>query len=417
MGYEGSLSDSPFPEVLRNIAQTAETGILTLQGEGEIIGVTFLDGAVVSVDAVNQAPEDGLGVVLLGSGLVSREEFSTLVAEHQAGGGRVIDLLVERGYINRQQLLDALRQQTLRLCAQACAWPKGQFRFYRGDQVSYEHGVEPVSVDDLLARMAANGAPEQPSVPAVEEPPPFVSGVSGSEAFDISDIEILRLDQMRTPQAEPLAPEIDSRPVALSDVTPAVAPPTDVELSPIEMPDVESWSEADAEDFEPMRPERRFWAEFQLHWASVTEPLLPGRLLGIGMLVSLAALVVLAPERFLVPLDGQQRIRTGLVSEVQGSLYSKVDQAAKTFFLLRGSFPETLSELVDLNLLAEGDMRLSNDRRLDYTDAPVSYLLAIEGEDRLRGAIQTEMIHGNFLLDPEFSPPELVDTPALVLLD
>ncbi len=196
-----------------------------------------------------------------------------------------------------------------------------------------------------------------------------------------------------------------------------MAAPSVEELSSVERSEVESWSEADAEEFETVVPKRRFWADLQLRWASVAEPLLPGRLLGIGMLVSLAALIVLAPERFLVPLDGQQRIRAGLASEVQGSLYDKVDQAAKTFFLLRSSFPETLRELVDLNLLAEGDMRLSKDRRLDYTDAPISYLLAIEGEDRLSGSIQTEMISGNFLLDPEFSPPELVDTPPLVLLD
>ncbi len=417
MAYEGSLADSPFPEVLQHIARTAETGILTLQGEDEIIGVTFLDGAVVSVDAVNQAPEDGLGQVLQGSGLVSREDFTTLVAEHQAGGGRVIDLLVERGYIDRQQLLDALRRQTLRLCAQACGWPQGQFRFYRGDQVSYEHGIEPVSVDDLLARLAVNGAEGQEPLPAVEEPPVLASSLPGSQAFDVSDVEIPRLDQMDPPEARPLAPPVESWPVTSATTETSMAAPSVEELSSVERSEVESWSEPDAEEFETVVPKRRFWADLQLRRSSVTEPLLPGRLLGIGMLVSLAALIVLAPERFLVPLDGQQRIRAGLASEVQGSLYDKVDQAAKTFFLLRSSFPETLRELVDLNLLAEGDMRLSKDRRLDYTDAPISYLLAIEGEDRLSGSIQTEMISGNFLLDPEFSPPELVDTPPLVLLD
>ena len=56
---------------------------------------------------------------------------------------------------NTQKLLDALRQHTLRLCAEACAWEDGQFRFYRGDQVSYEHGIEPLDVDDLLSRLAA----------------------------------------------------------------------------------------------------------------------------------------------------------------------------------------------------------------------------------------------------------------------
>ena len=144
---------------------------------------------------------------------------------------------------------------------------------------------------------------------------------------------------------------------------------------------------------------------------------MPGRVLGFAMLVGLAVLTVSAPQELLVPLDTQERIRAGLSAEVQKSLYAKVDQAAKSFFLLRGVFPEDLDQLVALNLLAEGDTRLSAKRRLAYTDAPVSYLLAIEGEPRVEGSIRTETISGNFLLDPDFSPPELVDTPPLVLLD
>lgn len=393
MAYEGSLAESPFPEVLLSIGRNAETGILTLQGKEEIIGVTFLDGAVVSVDAVNQAPEDGLGFVLEESGLVERDHFTSLVAENQAGGGRVIDLLVERGYLNRTQLLAALRQQTLRLCGEACAWKEGQFRFYRGDQVSYEHGIEPVEVDDLLARLAVG-----------EDKGGIAESAPAEVTAEASRPEISRLEDM-----EPERPEIE-----LLDLPPPVIPTP----APIEMPDVESWHDADDDDldFEPATTRRKLF-DFDFNWANIVAPLMPGRMLGVGMLVSLTALVVLAPERFLVPLDGQARIRSSVAAEVRDALYIKVDQAAKTFFLLRGSFPDRLSRLVDLDLLADSDMRLARQQDLAYTPAPVSYQLAVEGELRLESTIQTETIGGNFLLDPDFSPPEIADTPPLVLLD
>lgn len=397
MAYEGSLAEAPFPEVLQTIGRNAETGILTLQGKDEIIGVTFLDGEVVSVDAVNQAPEDGLGHVLEEGGLVSRDQFSSLVAENQAGGGRVIDLLVERGYIERPQLLAALRQQTLRLCEQACGWTEGQFRFYRGDQVSYEHGIEPIGVDDLLSRLASGDA----SVPAT---------AFETAADEELEPDILRLEDME----EPDVPEIE-----MLDLPP-MAPPAVQAPVPVEMPDDEPWEEDEDEDelvFEPVAQPRRPWFDFGVDWDQVVAPLMPGRVLGIGMLVSLAALLVLAPERFLVPLDGQERVRDAVAAEVREALYLKVDRAAKAHFLLRGSFPDSLADLVALDLLAAGDTRLAGGQLLAYTPAPVSYLLAVEGEDRGDAAVRTETIGGNFLLDPDFSPPEIVDTPPLVLLD
>jgi len=384
MAYEGSLAESPFPQVLQRIGRSADTGILTVQGKDEIIGVTFLDGEVVSVDAVNQAPEDGLGFILEDRGLIQRDEFTALVAENQAGGGRVIDLLVERGYVSRQQLLDALRQQTLRLCEAACSWQEGQFRFYRGDQVSYERGIEPVSVDDLLARLATpSGAPR----PILEE----------GDELPVGPVAPLEERDVEFEPFEALAPPIVPRP-------------------PIEMPEAEPWDipEADGATFPALPAPRRAWFDFDVDWQSVATPVMPGRLLGIGMLVSLAALVVLAPERFLVPLGGQQRVRAAVTKEKLEALGGKIDQAARTHFLLRGTFPASLDDLVALDLLARRDTRLSRSSRLSYTAAPVSYLLGVEGGET---PIQTETIGGNFLLDPDFSPPEAVDTPPLVLLD
>jgi hypothetical protein len=304
-----------------------------------------------------------------------------------------MDLLVERGYINRQQLLDALRRQTLRLCAEVCAWREGRYRFYRGDQVSYEQGIEPIHVDDPLGRLAVDGvAGGEEAVPPVAEEVRPTTGALSQQAVDAPAV-----------RAEPLDPLV-------------LSPPSAPAAPPVEMPEGESWGDG-SEGLESAQAKRRPGFAFRLRWSAMVTPRLPGRLLGFAMLVGLAALVALAPQKLLVPLDTQERIRVGLGAEVQKSLYAKVDQAAKSFFLLRGAFPQDLDELIELNLLAENDTKLAANRRLAYTDAPVSYLLAIEGEPRVEGSIRTETISGNFLLDPDFSPPELVDTPPLVLLD
>ena len=50
--------------------------------------------------------------------MISAPDLARAASEHQASGGRLIDLLVERRFIERAQLLEALRLQTYRLLEQ-----------------------------------------------------------------------------------------------------------------------------------------------------------------------------------------------------------------------------------------------------------------------------------------------------------
>ena len=150
---EGTLDQLRLPSVLERIAGQSETGILTVQGEEDIVAVSFLTGKIVAADALNQTVEDGLGEVLIGQGLVDADKFRSASHDHQGGSaGSLGDLLVERDLLRRDQLLSALRMQTYRLMKQVLTWKEGEYRFYGGDEVSYEEGLEPLSVEELLLR-------------------------------------------------------------------------------------------------------------------------------------------------------------------------------------------------------------------------------------------------------------------------
>ena len=58
MAIEGNLEVFQLPEILQMIAAQRKTGILTVQGESDIVAVSFKDGQVVAADAL------GTGVVL-----------------------------------------------------------------------------------------------------------------------------------------------------------------------------------------------------------------------------------------------------------------------------------------------------------------------------------------------------------------
>src|SRR5258705_7030584 len=152
MAIEGSLETFQLPEILQMISAQRKTGILTVQGEADIVAISFKDGHVVAADALNQTVEEGLGQILASQALVSPRDFAAVSAEHDGGGKRLLDLLLERGLVERGQLLEALRLQTYRLLLQLQRWDQGDFKFYSGDEVAFEEGFYAISVEELLIR-------------------------------------------------------------------------------------------------------------------------------------------------------------------------------------------------------------------------------------------------------------------------
>src|ERR1044072_6722772 len=61
MAIEGSLETCQVPEILQMISAQRKTGILTVQGEADIVTISFKDGHVVAADALNQTGEGGGG--------------------------------------------------------------------------------------------------------------------------------------------------------------------------------------------------------------------------------------------------------------------------------------------------------------------------------------------------------------------
>ncbi len=176
MAIEGSLDLFGLPEILQMISQQGKTGILTIQGQQDIVAVSFLSGKIVAADSLAHTIEEGLGQVLVGEGLLGAADFARANAENHATGGRLLDFLVDRGILARQDLMAALRLQTMRQLGTLLHWQQGDFKFYSGDEVSYEDGFEPISVEDLLLRSLAEFS--APAAPAVQPQP----GGAGSAA-------------------------------------------------------------------------------------------------------------------------------------------------------------------------------------------------------------------------------------------
>jgi hypothetical protein len=387
MAVEGTLELFKLPEILQLVAQQRKTGILTVQGQQDIIAVSFLNGQIVAADALNQTVEEGLAQILVGEGLMTAGDFARAAADYPSSGLRLLEFLVERLYVTRPELLRALRIQMSRLLEQLLGWDKGEFKFYSGDEVSYEEGFVPIPVDELLFQIAQRN----PGVPGglrpvpAPAPPPAAAPVPAAPA---------------SPPEEAAAARPDLRVVRREGAPPAPAAPGRTIPS----------------EGEVSGPFRKMKVEAP---PVVAKPPLVPRLLAAGLALLLAAALLLRPGGFLLPFPWQEREREGLAQDLRSSQYLKIDQAAKTWYLLEGRFPASLGELVGSGLLDRADLRDPQGLPLRYEPGEESYTLQpMEAVKPVAGTETSEAVTGNFLLDPEILtvPAESVEHP-LVLLD
>ncbi len=449
MALEGDLQIFSLPDILQVVSHQQKTGILTVQGEQDILAVSFLRGEIVAADALNQNFEDGLGDVLASQGLMRPDEFARYSEDHRASGERFSEFLVQRGALSRAQLLNALRVQTYRLLLQVLRWREGEFKFYSGEEVSYEEGMVPIGVEEVLLRSIGDLAGEGTLSGAL--PHGFVAyerqlvsrpirvgtrdaegGKRDGDVLWVSPDEKTILDQLdghstadevaqrsglgeyktlyalfrllQVGLAKPVAesgsvaePEPPSAPTpapaqtAAPATVPTTAPATGSLARSAAAAPAKGSAPPDAAPVEsaPARRERRLAAGFAAAAALAA--------------LALAATVARVPTRLLLPFPGEVSARHALEKQLRLGRYLAIDRGARTFYLLEGRYPRSLGELVDRRLLTPRARR-------DPSGAPL--LLAAQAETyRLRLLVQgepvadlgvAESVAGDFLLDRNF---------------
>jgi len=445
LSHEGAIHDRELADALLAVGREKRTGILTVQGEEEIIGVSFLGGEVVSADALNQSLEEGLGEVLASRDLVRPEDFATLAAEHQAGGGRVVDLLVERSYLTREELLGALRFHTYRLCRQLLHWRTGEFKFYRGDEVSFEDGIVPISVEELLVKAAQDLGTQGPLPGRVPSLDTVYSRLDGSGSTVSADSLPLELVTDLGNEVLQLTEKIDGRRTVLEVMQEAgiekykallmvyrleevgLIQSEEAAVTATPIPSISTTGLLGAAGAAAAREGEAVedgWLD-SLRTRAVEKPKRiseyppwPSRLLAIGLVLGLVSVVLMNPRFLILPFPGQRDLRQELENLKYSAAFLKIDRSAKTFFLLEGRFPESLDDLVERGFLHPEDLLDPIGDPFEYSAMASGYMLhRNQSEEASPITSRAETITGNFLLDPEFVVPELTERPPLILLD
>lgn len=435
MVLEADLSKVSLPKVLLTLAKRRATGILTVQGEEDIVAVSCLNGAVVAADALNETVEDGLGNVLTKQGLVTSKDFAAAAQDHQGGSdGSLGEFLVARGLIQREQLLEALRTQTFRLMLQTLTWRQGELKFYGGDEVSYEPGIKPLAVEELLIRavedlgersgvasrvppldiayralpsaseariIGRDGDGSGPGTWITDNEAKLLKELDGQVRAEIllrglgmdrfvAQFAILQLQQKRLIEGIAAGSASAKGQKAVAGRKTGMA----VESHPDKAPSTDGIEDESSAMARPhLEPEI----------AALNPWIGPG--LAAFLFVAVALVALSRPISMLLPFPWQEIERSTAEHQVRRSLFLKIDQAARTYFLQRAHYPDALQNLVEEGLLAPIDLLDPAGYQVVYSPAPLSYEIDLQDRNGeiveglgLRGSID-----GDLLLDPQFA--------------
>ncbi len=443
---EGDLRTVALQKVLENIWAMRGSGILTVQGEDDIVAISFLEGGIVAADALNQTLEEGLGKVLQSRNLLSEEDFTAVAQDHSGGASESLgELIVRRGLVSRDEYLEAFRQQTFDLMVQVLDWTRGEFKFYGGDEVSFEEGFKPILIDELLMRSVEENLERRP-IDAVAEPLPELESIYG-QAPTTQSVKILgedgdgrgagpwltreqadflaALDGHKTAAAVARAAGIDDYQARFTlyklQQRQLITSVGKTEPVLLKLEEVALDEPLRAEIFRPPEPESDRFEELD-EAAAGGGDLARLPLVGAALAALLAAAVVLGvlvrPGAGLLPFPWQDNHRIVLERQLRQSLLQKIDRAAKSYFLVEAHYPDSLAELVELGLLSQADLRDPSGAPIFYSTDDIGYRIELQGSKPVdEGLGISESITGDFLLDPQWLSSESRDEVPLILLD
>jgi len=467
MILEGDLGKVALPRVLESLAIQGGTGILTIQGEEDIVAVSYLKGHIVAADALNQTVEDGLGKILSEQNLVRSDQFAAVAREHQGGSsGSLGELLVARELITREQLLDSLRRQTFQLMLQVLTWHKGEYKFYGGDEVSFEEGVVPISVAELLVRaleelgeqsgvggevpqlnavyrrvpprgpiqvIGRDGDGSGPGTWLSEQQENFLVQVDGrSNAVAIAKANAMGRYQtlfclhqlLERDLIELVAvarPAARTSPTAAVPLTMPAAAPSSTAAMPIHAPPPSGVAPRPAAAMPAAAPAVEPAASAQSAPATLETPAAMhpwiGPCLGLLLLGFLVLALIYRPASYLQPFPWQETQRSTAERQLRQSAFERIDRVASVYFLMEAHYPDDLSEVTRLGMLSSQDLRDPAGFHLKYVPDDLKFRIdLIDGDQVVEGLGATASSSGDFLLDPSFVSGDSQEAP-LVLLD
>lgn len=149
MLLQGNLKEFSLPNIFQLVKMSAKSGALTIR-RGEDWGkIFFRNGLICYAFAVPQHLP--LGERLVKAGAITGEQLKAALTEQKKGeGARIGAILLQKGFLERPALEDAVRAQIEDAAFDFFSWAEGEFEFSADEQVTDEDILIEMNVENVI---------------------------------------------------------------------------------------------------------------------------------------------------------------------------------------------------------------------------------------------------------------------------
>lgn len=151
MALSGTLQDFSVVDILQLISQQQKSGVLSLKHDDDLLEILFDTGRVARADFDPPRREEQLARFLVRAGALSPGEARECLEIHRQTAQRLVDVVFERGKLDRTTVQDLLALYTEEAIFRALQWKEGHYEFHPSESANYTKTlVRTVSAEHLL---------------------------------------------------------------------------------------------------------------------------------------------------------------------------------------------------------------------------------------------------------------------------
>lgn len=399
MALRGTLGDFGIADIFQLVGHQTKTGVLLLKNRELEVRIFFVEGNVVKAEQSSRDKRDLLGNIMMRAGALTEGQLEEALSTQQRTLRRLGDILIESGYVDRKTLREFTRLQTTETIYRLFQWKIGTYEFAQQDVDYDEESYEPIRAETILMegfRMVDEWPAVRRVIPnslatfTVLKPLPENKGAQKSEDEDLLaglDDAFKEIEEGEADGDE----DDDDDSIGKNErkVFAFVVPGRTVEdiTDQTRLGDFETTKalaslvrqkylqvHADKGAAERDRP--------RLTLRKVIDAAVP-----VATRVALYAVVAVAVggvvklletnESGLLARDRALQVRPGQLQRQVGEIqYRRLERALEVHRLLEGKYPDSLSDLVAVGLLEEGELRFPYRSEPSYRRDGASYRLA-----------------------------------------
>jgi hypothetical protein len=151
LDLQGKIERFTLPEIFQLVSTGRKTGTLGIQRDDDIVMVYFRNGSVIYGYGPRKTYHIGRMLVEMGRITPAQlDEVIELQASPNAGNKRLGQLLIEKRYIDRADLEEAVRRQVEELIYSLMSWDRGSFKFYENQFPTEEEITVNLSTENVI---------------------------------------------------------------------------------------------------------------------------------------------------------------------------------------------------------------------------------------------------------------------------